>query len=192
MNFSHDTLLILKLRLGCGLAVAWVLTATSTSASVFTSPQRPATSSPVNSTAVYRSHNHTQSPYLAMIGPAPLRFAEGERALPPEPVLPTPPPTKQLVGTSDPGQKSPLASSEAKPTTPNTENTELDATLTPSSLKPVTILPDDTRREIRAEDVLPFFQFPGASDNGGVEVPFTSSQPRETPPPRSSATYQQQ
>jgi len=195
MNFSHDTI---TLQLACGFALVGVLTATPAASSTLNSPQRPASLSPVNSSAIYKSRtdhiNHDQQTYLAMIGPAPLRFTEGERALPPEPVIPTPAP-KQPVNLTASGQKSPLDSSghAAYPATPSTENTDLNVTLTPSSQKPVTILPDDTRKEIRAEDVLPFFQFPGAPESGAVAVPFSASQPRETTAaPRSSATYQQQ
>ena len=196
MNFSYDTLLNVKLRWICGFALVWVLTAMPPGASALNSPQRP-TITPVTSTAVYKSgsnRNHDQQTYLAMIGPSPLRFAEGERSLPPEPVFPPPPKPKPPANVPEPGQKTPSETSGpvANPTTPGSENTELTATLTPSTLKPVSILPDDTQREIRAEDVLPFFQFPGAPDSGAVAVPFSTSQPRGTTAPRSSATYQQQ
>jgi hypothetical protein len=197
MNFSHDTLIGVALRLGSGFALVAVVTAIPAGASALNPPQRPAVISPVKSTAVYKlgaGRNHVQNTYLAMIGPAPLRFADGERPLPPEPVFPPQPNPRQPVGAPEPGQKSPLAATEqvANPAKPTTENTELTATLTTSSLKPVSILPDDTQREIRAEDVLPFFRFPGASDSGAVAVPFTTSEPRGTTAPRSSATYQQQ
>jgi len=199
MNFSHDTLLTVTLRLACSYTLAGVLTATPTGASALNSPQRPATISPVTSTANYKANtshslDHDPQTYLAMIGPAPLRFAEAEQPLPPEPVLPTAASSKKpAAGTADTGHQSPLAAtdSRANSSTPTTENTDLNATLTPSSLKPVSILPDDTRQEIRAEDVLPFFQFPGAPDDGAVAVPPTASQPRGTTAPRSSATYQQ-
>jgi len=196
MKFSHDTLLNVKLRRTCGFALVWVLTALPPGASALNSPQRPAIT-PVTSTAVYKSgsnRNHDQQTYLAMIGPSPLRFAEGERPLPPEPVFPPPPKPKPPANAPEPGQKNPAETSGpvANSATPGSENTELTATLTPSTLKPVSILPDDTQREIHAEDVLPFFQFPGAPDSGAVAVPFSTSQPRGTTAPRSSATYQQQ
>lgn len=60
---------------------------------------------------------------------------------------------------------------------------------------PAEILPDDTRPKVRAEDFLPFFQFPGSgSANGDVTVvaPVPSSAPSAAPLPASSATYRQQ
>jgi hypothetical protein len=194
MNFSHDNLLTALVRPVCGLVLIGAFGAPPSGASSFNSPQRPAVIAPVNSTAIYKSrsgHNH-DSPYLAMIGPAPLSFASGERPLPPEPVLPALPKTPN--NTANSAQKSPVGTtnSTAISTPSSSEATDLNATITTTSEKPISILPDDTRREIRAEDVLPFFQFPGAPDGGALAVPFTTSSPRGTAAPPSSATYKQQ
>ncbi len=56
-----------------------------------------------------------------------------------------------------------------------------------SGKKPVSILPDDTRREIREEDVLPYFQVPRGRS---VFAPGMPSEPQALP--ESSATYRQQ
>jgi hypothetical protein len=194
MNFSHDNLLTALVRPLFGLVLIGALGAPPSGASSLNSPQRPAVIAPVNSTAIYKSrsgHNH-DSTYLAMIGPAPLSFASGERPLPPEPVLPTP--TKTQDNPLNPAQKLPVAATDstASSTPSSSESTDLNATVTTSSEKPISILPDDTRREIRAEDVLPFFQFPGAPDTGALAVPFTTTSPRGTTAPPSSATYKQQ
>jgi len=194
MNFSHDNLFTALVRPVCGLVLIGAFGAPPSGASALNSPQRPAVIAPVNSTATYKArsgHNH-DTPYLTMIGPAPLSFASGERPLPPEPVLPTPPKTPSKAADST--QKIPVAATDSTASsTPNSsENTDLNATVTTTSEKPVSILPDDTRREIRAEDVLPFFQFPGAPDAGAMVVPFTTSSPRGTTAPPSSATYKQQ
>jgi hypothetical protein len=194
MNFSHDNLLTALVRPVFGLVLIGAFGAPPSGASALNSPQRPAVIAPVNSTAIYKSrsgHNH-DIPYLAMIGPAPLCFASGERPLPPEPVLPTP--AKTPDNPTDTTHKNPTAATDstASSTKSSPENTDLNATITTTSEKPVSILPDDTRREIRAEDVLPFFQFPGAPDSGALVVPSTTSSPRGTTAPPSSATYKQQ
>ncbi|WP_415908155.1 hypothetical protein [Oleiharenicola sp. Vm1] len=64
-----------------------------------------------------------------------------------------------------------------------------------SGKPPATILPDDTRPKVRAEDFLPFFQFPGSAPaNGDVTVvaPVPNAAPGAAPLPASSATYRQQ
>jgi hypothetical protein len=201
MNFSHATLLTVVLRRVCGFALALVLTALTPSVSALNSPQRSAVISPAKSTAEYNpGAGHYRGPhtYLAMLGPAPLRFAEGQPPLPPEPALPTPPKPKEPAIAPTPTSESakvPVAATADPATTPaatTPENAESTGSPTPSTLKPVSILPDDTKHEIRAEDVLPFFQFPGSPEGSAMAVPFTTSQPRGTTAPPSSATYKQQ
>jgi hypothetical protein len=60
----------------------------------------------------------------------------------------------------------------------------------PEESEPSPILPDDMRREVRPEDLLPFFQYPR---NGGavIGVPVPAQPALPTLPP-SSATYRQQ
>jgi hypothetical protein len=66
----------------------------------------------------------------------------------------------------------------------------------PNAQPALRILPDYTRREIRPEDVLPFFRYPAPASSGEprvqVVVPLPSSQSQSTQPSTSSATYQQQ
>jgi hypothetical protein len=57
--------------------------------------------------------------------------------------------------------------------------------------EPPAILPDDLRKEVRPEDLLPFFQFPRGGATIGVGVPVPSQAPAPVMP-QSSATYRQQ
>lgn len=69
-----------------------------------------------------------------------------------------------------------------------------DPARTSPAKTPAAILPDDTRPKVRAEDFLPFFQFPGNTPaNGDVTVvaPVPNA-PTAAPLPASSATYRQQ
>jgi hypothetical protein len=66
-----------------------------------------------------------------------------------------------------------------------------DAAAKPSSTKEApALLPDDVQHETRPEEILPFFQFPGA---GGVTVvvPEAPASPGTTRLPVSSAVYRQ-
>jgi len=55
--------------------------------------------------------------------------------------------------------------------------------------EPSSILPDDMRRDVRPEDLLPYFQYPRNGAVIGVPVP---AQPALPILPPSSATYRQQ
>jgi len=195
MNFSHATLSTVVPRVVCGLALAWILTAMPPGASALNTPLRPAANSPVvKSNIVYKSKaSNGPQTYLAMLGPSPLRFADGERPLPPEPALPAAiiPKKPGLPPESAPKNSLATNNTASNPTTASSENIDTSTTPEGNTPKPVSILPDDTRQEIRAEDVLPFFQFPGAPDSGAVAVPFTTTQPRSPSQtaPASSATY---
>jgi len=196
MTFSHDSLLAIVLRLARGLALAWVLTAQPSGASALNSPQRSATLIPIKSTAEYNSgRDHDRGPhtYLAMIGPAPLCFGPGQRQLPPEPTMPTPTQPQEAAKPTPLAQTQAVAPEVAiKPGESVPDNAEHVAELTPGTAKPVSILPDDTRIEISPEDVLPFFQFPGAPEGGTTIAPPSPAQPRGANAPLSSATYKQQ
>lgn len=56
---------------------------------------------------------------------------------------------------------------------------------------PTSILPDDTRPKVRAEDFLPFFQFPAPPANAN-DVTLVPAPPVPGQQPPSSATYRQQ
>jgi hypothetical protein len=125
-------------------------------------------------------------PYLKVTGAVALRFA----APPPPPDLTSkppagaPPPASETVHPDVTPAISPAEAAKALPS---------DLTpITPAASKPVnltpTILPDDTRAAPRAEDFLPFFQFPGSSSPDVTLAPRPPA-PGQLPP--SSATYQQ-
>jgi hypothetical protein len=132
------------------------------------------------------------TPYLALVGPPPLRFREP----------PAPPPFELEPIAAGPAQMDEL--NAPLPSTPARERAEPTAASTPSVKPaaaspeqkrnpdgdPAPILPDDSHRDVRPEDLLPFFLFPrngrpGVS--GAVPLP---PQPGALPP--SSATYRQQ
>lgn len=144
------------------------------------------------------------SPYLPLVGPPPLRFAQA----PPPPDLstrPTPaaPPRPSVMeeiaaansASANSGALAP-ADTGTMPDPRRTTPVEVvplgpDATGKPSPTKEApALLPDDVQHETRPEEILPFFQFPGA---GGVtvvvpEVPASSGTTRL---PVSSAVYRQ-
>lgn len=151
-------------------------------------------------------HQHPCAPvearpllYLPTVGAVALRFA------PPPPVAterpPRPQPAAAIVDTGAQATASINANASSQPPTAQdgTETTLSHSANTPavatpdlpetsSGEKPVRILPDDTPRDIRAEDVLPYFQFSKDPDSGAdVSVPFTPASPSQPP---SSATYQ--
>ena len=121
-------------------------------------------------------------PYLAQVGPAPLRFAPP----PPEPTeRPSPPETKPTV-TPVVVAPEPISTPTVAPVPATHPETPVD-----TGPKPVRILPDDTPHEVRPEDVLPYFQLPRQGDRAsgsGLNLPFTPAVPATLPP--SSATYQ--
>lgn len=142
------------------------------------------------------SHSITR-PYLAAVGAPALRFGE---AIPPpdlsvRPAAGAPPPSieEHSAPLIDPvrGDVTTVPPTSLAAEALPTAETNKSAPAKP----PTAILPDDTRPKVRAEDFLPFFQFPGsASANGDVTVvaPVPSSASTAAPLPASSATYRQQ
>lgn len=139
-------------------------------------------------------------PYLAVVGAPALRFGE---APPPPPLWVRPvagaPPT--LPSESAPAATNAIdaptePASENIPTTPaSTADVIVLPGGTPPAKSPPPILPDDTRPKVRAEDFLPFFQFPGTASSASdvtVVTPAVPGAPAPAPMPRSSATYRQQ
>lgn len=146
-------------------------------------------------------------PYLPVVGPPALRF-EDER---PPPDLTTQPPAADppLLGglraeLAVANRESVVTAAFADPsddisvpvlaTHPPAEAADLpkgSGYVPPSN--PVSILPDDTRREVKPADIIPFFQFPGSPGQPtlSVAVPGTVQAP-EPAQARSSATYRQQ
>jgi len=135
-------------------------------------------------------------PYLAVVGPPPMRFREPPA--PPsfelEPVAAGPAQLEEIMSASPAAaggrrdsSSSPMAAS-SKSSSPNSPSSSAAAAAKrPEETEPSSILPDDMRREVRPEDLLPYFQYPR---NGGG-VPGVPVPPQPTLPP-SSATYRQQ
>jgi len=135
------------------------------------------------------------APYLTVVGPPPMRFRE-----------PPAPPSFEL----EPVAAGPAQMEESMPVAPAAAGGRLDASQpTAASVKspskspassatagrseegePPMILPDDLRRDVRPEDLMPFFQYPrnGGAANG---IPGPAQPATPTLPP-SSATYRQQ
>jgi len=138
--------------------------------------------------------NPASLPYLKVTGALPLRFEEPP---PPPPDLSSrpaagapPQPPFALTSETLPSAIMPVEVAPAKP------DVILPAVVTPPPAKPAkpaeptsSILPDDTRASTRAEDFLPFFQFPGGGNGDVTLTPPRPAQPGQLPP--SSATYQQ-
>jgi hypothetical protein len=147
------------------------------------------------------------TPYLVALGAAPLRFQE-EAPLPNFskrlPVEASPSPS-DAVSDSDQSR----LGSNSTATTPDRPDVILPAQPPASERNggtapfrannppppPPSIIPDDTRPAVRPEDFLPFFQLPGFGPrSSGVRVilPVPMNAPSATtPPPVSSATYNQ-
>jgi len=123
-------------------------------------------------------------PYLAFVGPPPLRF---EDLLPP-PDLSTHPaagaPPKVAEREEAAAHAAAKAASVAStPVRPILAKAAPAAAPRGPTVPP--ILPDDVPAQVRPEDFLPYFQFPGAGSADSA-----STAPRSIPP--SSATYTQQ
>jgi hypothetical protein len=130
------------------------------------------------------------APYLLVCLPPPLRFAEPVETTDPVSPLPTvigpPHPAgiiEEIAATNQQAAMvpSPPVASSTLPLTPDPTARESNDPVaeTPPPQSGIAILPDDTSREIRSDDVLLYFQFP-------------SRPPPNDPLPRSSATYRQQ
>ncbi|MBX3739029.1 MAG: hypothetical protein KF715_20245 [Candidatus Didemnitutus sp.] len=136
-------------------------------------------------------------PYLSAIGSPALRF--GEAIPPPDlsvrpPAGPPPQPAEEHVAPTPEVVKQDVTVTAPAASTPVEIGTPDPASRTAPAKTPAAILPDDTRPKVRAEDFLPFFQFPGNTPaNGDVTVvaPVPSA-PTAAPLPASSATYRQQ
>ena len=136
-------------------------------------------------------------PYLAVLGSTSLRIQEA--VLPPDPIVHPPagaPPQPVTAGSpttpTPPAEASSPAEEHTPAATPLAEGSQTSPTPEGKPAKPTrSILPDDTKPKVKAEDFLPFFQPPGANSNpNDVTVVPTPPAPGVQPP--SSATYRQQ
>jgi hypothetical protein len=148
-------------------------------------------------------------PYLAVYGAPLLRFQEVIPAAPPAtkaisvgpPLAASTPETAEVSLANDQAAASTPPMPMVKPVAEQTEviqpvpsEPEAPSTEKQPSIKPLPILPDDTRPRVQSQDFLPLFRFPGTSSANeeisviapGIPVP---SAPNSLPP--SSATYQQ-
>lgn len=157
-----------------------------------TQPQRGAAQRRISPSALSVTTAYRSTPYLALILPPPLHFR-----LAPPPIDPAlrltagapPRPGGPLEDVAAANQDSAITSPDDSETTENASSEKVAAepssmeTNTPPArkMKPVSIIPDDTPRELHAEEVLPFFQYPGSVPNAPT--------PGSLPP--SSATYRQ-
>jgi hypothetical protein len=143
-------------------------------------------------------------PYLSFVGAPPLRI---QRATPPPDLVarpasaapPVPPltPTESAVALANAAAaRSTAASTRANDEGPVTDlKPEVAPPPAPAKPAPPSILPDDTRPQVRPEDFLPYFQIPGSAKSSGevnVIMPAsTFTAPSSAPLPPSSATYTQ-
>lgn len=139
-------------------------------------------------------------PYLAVLGPSPLRI---QAEVPPpdlsaHPPAGAPPQVVPHTTAESPGElPTPTELSSATATQPASEHPPIaeNSPVPNAEEKPAkpakSILPDDTRPKVRAEDFLPFFQPPGASPNPN-DVTLTPTPPAPGVQTPSSATYRQQ
>jgi hypothetical protein len=143
---------------------------------------------------IYVVEQPSSQPYLVAVGAAPLRFSEPA----PEPTeVPLPrvvhPAPVEMAEQPAPPTPTVAALPPPTPSTPVEEKVAV-APVENHGSKPLPVLLDDTTRHpVRAEDVLPYFQFPGAnSSSPGMILPPEPTQVRSASSlPSSSATYQQ-
>ncbi len=140
-------------------------------------------------------------PYLKVSGNLPLRFSAAPRPIPLLPVTvavaaeiaqPVPAASTSSSPVETLGASAPASTTEVKdPATPS-PTVETSPATTPANNKSVpSILPDDTHPSTRAEDFLPFFQFPSGKDVTVVVPAGAARAPAPGHLPASSATYQQ-
>jgi hypothetical protein len=204
MPFPTTTLVRFTAKLSRCLSLA-LLPALASEAHAVGQPQRK--QSVPSAQPVASTPKASAAPYLAALGPLPLRFARP--GIEPTDEPPASPEPKPVAITETP------ASTKDKPAAPLEE--KIEVTKTPSNIPPLQsglapaplsefsepypqpalpILPDDTKRELRAEDVIPFFIYPTNANRPGDDgvrliAPLRIDQTQPIVPPPSSATYQE-
>jgi hypothetical protein len=209
MPFSTTTPFRLAAKLTRCLSLA-LLPALTSEARALSAPQRkPSVRSATHTTttaATLLAAPRRAQPYLAALGSLPLRFAAAPVEIsdePPKPPAPEPAETDSLAAEGQAPLPAPVRAEETLPHPPAPEPASVSEEKSPfpepPAERPTPILPDDTPRELRAEDVLPFFRYPGGQSGSGharprevdVAVPFTPTHSQTPPTPPSSAIYQQ-
>jgi hypothetical protein len=190
MNFSSPLLFAAWARLArrVSLTLLPALASESMVSVVHGATTARATSSRMQSGS---SRSAPSVPYLTLLLPPPLRFQDAPppidttahlaAAAPPSPSGPL---EELAVSNRDAAVTSTIAPGQSPSASePVTSEGVQNEAVTPQAPRPslVKILPDDTPRDVGAEDVLPYFQFPG--------TPPAAPTPSTLPP--SSATYRQ-
>lgn len=135
------------------------------------------------------SKGKASRPYLTVSGAPALRL----KALPPPPNYEIEAPSPSALASTDDLATAPPAAPRERQDTPTTiRNTQRpESRARPPSQEIPAILPDDLRKDVRPEDVIPFFLFPQGGGGVGVSVPVPSQSTQQAPIP-SSATYRQE
>jgi hypothetical protein len=207
MISSHQNLLRFIAKLTRCLSLA-LLPALASESRALSAPQRkPLVHPSKNAPAAARNTPQSPStPYLTALGSLPLRFARPHLERTDEPPAPPEPPPAPKISETAPdthgkADSGPPADTSTPPIqTPDTptelkQETPASSSEPPPTAPPLPILPDDTRRELRAEEILYFFRYPGTTPTAPgnatqVVIPVAPNQTPPTPPPPSSATYQ--
>ncbi len=157
--------------------------------------QRRRSMQSANSDDGHRPRSTESIPYLPAIAPPSLLFAD----VPPPPSLASNPVATGPASFDDPGitpNAPQIAKNVQDPAVAAVQASrkETDTTIAGKKVEEPSIpaiLPDDLRRDVRPEDILPFFQFPRGGATIGVGVPVPPQPPAPTMP-SSSATYRLQ
>jgi len=149
------------------------------------STQTTSSPNPVEEPGPYDPQSGPQ-PYLTAVGPPPLRF---EDVLPPPDLstyLPAGAPPKVPEKPKDSPERDVILPKPAPAaSSPSPKSHDIQAGPPPAPT-PAPILPDDVPAQVRPEDFLPYFQYPGAGPRGR-----SAETPPAPPLPRSTATYTQ-
>ena len=142
--------------------------------------------------------------YLPIVGPPPFRFAQAppppDLSTRPAPAAPPLPSVMEEIAATNAASAKPgsppvpnnAAASDQRPTTPvEVAPVVPEPTVKrPPARETPALLPDDTQHDVRPEEILPFFQFPGAGGTT-IVVPGVPASPEPTRLPVSSAVYRQ-
>ena len=147
-----------------------------------------------------RPENDGSSPYLRVIAPPPLRFAQNpppDLSTRPAPTAPPLPAVMEDIAASNaasaryvaPSRGSDGTGADQRQTTPAEANPTAPVKA-PGKKETPALLPDDTQHEVRPEEILPFFQFPNSGGTTIIVAPGPTS-PESTRLPVSSAVYRE-
>lgn len=148
-----------------------------------------------------RPENDGSSPYLRVIAPPPLRFAQNppppDLSTRPAPTAPPLPAVMEDIAASNaasaryvaPSRGSDGTGANQRQTTPAETNPTAPVKAEGKKETPA-LLPDDTQHEVQPEEILPLFQFPNSGGTTIIVAPGSTS-PESTRLPVSSAVYRE-